>query len=51
MKQEHKLYILENKGRMSVEDMARHLNIRERVVLKFLKLKENKEETSEQPRE
>lgn len=37
MKQEHIQYILEHKGKKSVEEIARDLNIREKNVRKFLK--------------
>ena len=48
MKQEHKQYISENKDRMPVEEMARHLNIRERNVRKFLKQEEEKNKMPEE---
>ena len=48
MKQEHKQYILENKDRTPVEEMARDLNIRERNVRKFLKQEEEKNKMPEE---
>lgn len=46
MKQEERKYILENAGKMSVQDIARDLGIKEKKVRKFLDSQENQKSHS-----
>lgn len=48
MKHEHKSYILQNQGKLSISEIARHLQIKERKVKKFLDTEKGKHSKSKE---
>ncbi|MFC1624164.1 tetratricopeptide repeat protein [Candidatus Omnitrophota bacterium] len=51
MRQEHKVYILENIGKKSIKEIARELNLKERKIKRFLEEQKKKQKETRPARE